>query len=157
MRIQARLVVEAANGPTTYEADEILRRRGIVMLPDVWVNAGGVTVSYFEWTRNLSHMRFGRLQRRYDELRGNAYASALEQMTEREMPGKLRTEFVRGATELDLVRSGLDDTMRAAFADIRDTMKRNPDIHDYRTAAYVIAIRKLAQSYFDLGLVDAVE
>ncbi len=157
MRIQAKLIVEAANGPVTYEADEILRRRGTVMLPDVWVNAGGVTVSYFEWTRNLSHMRFGRLQRRFDELRGNSYASALEQMTGKEMPGKLRFDFVRGATELDLVRSGLDDTMRAAFADIRDMMKRNPDIHDYRTAAFVIAIRKLAQSYFDLGLVDAVE
>ena len=156
MRIQARLVVEGANGPVTYEADEILRRRGILMLPDVWVNAGGVTVSYFEWTRNLSHMRFGRLQRRFDELRGQSYASALEQMTGHEMPGKLRGEIVRGASELDLVRSGLDDTMRAAFAEIRDTIKRNPEIHDYRTAAYVIAIRKLAQSYHDLGLVEAV-
>lgn len=156
MLIQAKLIAEGANGPVTYEADEILRRRGIVMLPDIWVNAGGVTVSYFEWTRNLSHMRFGRLQRRFDELRGQNYASALEQMTGRDMPGKLRGEIVRGASELDLVRSGLDDTMRAAFADIRDTMKRNPEIHDYRTAAYVIAIRKLAQSYHDLGLVEAV-
>jgi glutamate dehydrogenase (NAD(P)+) len=157
MRIQAKLVVEAANGPVTYEADEILRRRGIIMLPDVWVNAGGVTVSYFEWTRNLSHMRFGRLQRRFDELRGTCYATALEEMTEKTMPGKLRTEIVRGASELDLVRSGLDDTMRTAFADIRDTIKRNPEIQDYRTAAYVIAVRKLAQSYFDLGLVDSVD
>lgn len=157
MHIQARLIAEGANGPVTYEADEILRRRGVVMLPDVWVNAGGVTVSYFEWTRNLSHMRFGRLQRRFDELRGQNYASALEQMTGTEMPSRLRGEIVRGASELDLVRSGLDDTMRAAFADIRDTLKRNPEIHDYRTAAYVIAIRKLAQSYHDLGLVEAID
>lgn len=157
MHIQARLIAEGANGPVTYEADEILRRRGVVMLPDVWVNAGGVTVSYFEWTRNLSHMRFGRLQRRFDELRGQNYASALEQMTDTEMPSRLRAEIVRGASELDLVRSGLDDTMRAAFADIRDTLKRNPEIQDYRTAAYVIAIRKLAQSYHDLGLVEAVD
>lgn len=157
MRIQARVIAEGANGPVTYEADEILRRRGIVMLPDVWVNAGGVTVSYFEWTRNLSHMRFGRLQRRFDELRGQNYASALEQLTGQQMPSKLRGEIVRGASELDLVRSGLDDTMRAAFADIRDTIKRSPEIQDYRTAAYVIAIRKLAQSYQDLGLVEASE
>ncbi len=154
MNIQARLVVEAANGPVTYEADEILRRRGIVILPDVFINAGGVTVSYFEWTRNLSHMRFGRLQRRFDELRGTSYLSALETMTGKEAPGALRNELVRGASELDLVRSGLDDTMRAAFQAIRDTMKRYPTIYDYRTAAYVIAIRKLAQSYYDLGLAD---
>jgi glutamate dehydrogenase (NAD(P)+) len=157
MRIQTRLIVEGANGAVTYEADEILRRRGIVMLPDVWVNAGGVTVSYFEWTRNLSHMRFGRLQRRFDELRGNRYASAIEEMTEKNMPAKLRTDIVHGASELDLVRSGLDDTMRMAFADIRDTMKRNPEIKDYRTAAFVIAIKKLAQSYYDLGLADSGE
>jgi glutamate dehydrogenase (NAD(P)+) len=154
MNIRARLVVEAANGPVTYEADEILRRRGIVILPDVFINAGGVTVSYFEWTRNLSHMRFGRLQRRFDELRSTSYLSALETMTGKEAPGALRNELVRGASELDLVRSGLDDTMRAAFQAIRDTMKRYPTIYDYRTAAYVIAIRKLAQSYYDLGLAD---
>jgi len=154
MNIRARLIVEAANGPVTYEADEILRRRGIVILPDIYVNAGGVTVSYFEWTRNLSHMRFGRLERRFDELRGTSYLNALESMTGKQAPGPMRTDIVRGASELDLVRSGLDDTMRAAFQEIRDTMKHNENIHDYRTAAYIIAIRKLAQSYYDLGLAD---
>lgn len=157
MRIQAKLIVEAANGPVTYEADDILRHRGTVILPDVWVNAGGVTVSYFEWTRNLSHMRFGRLQRRFDELRGDNYVDVLEDATGKKIPGKQRAQLVHGASELDLVRSGLDDTMRSAFADIRDMMKRNPEIHDYRTAAYVVAIRKLAQSYYDLGLADTSE
>jgi len=157
MNIQTSLIVEGANGPVTYEADEILRRRGVVMLPDIYVNVGGVTVSYFEWARNLSHMRFGRLQRRYEELRGTSYLSALENMTGREVPRTLRTEIVRGASELDLVRSGLDDTMRAAFLDIREAMKRNENIHDYRTAAYVIAIQKLAQSYYDMGLVEIPE
>ncbi|MCW8827465.1 MAG: Glu/Leu/Phe/Val dehydrogenase [Gammaproteobacteria bacterium] len=157
MRIQAKLIVEAANGPVTYEADEILRRRGIVMLPDVWVNAGGVTVSYFEWSRNLSHMRFGRLQRRFDELRGANYLRALEDVSGQEVPAKIRSQIVHGASELDLVRSGLDDTMRSAFSDIRDTIKHNPEIHDYRTAAFVIAIRKLAQSYYDLGLAEVRE
>ncbi len=157
MHIQAKLIVEAANGPVTYEADEILRHRGIVTLPDVWVNAGGVTVSYFEWTRNLSHMRFGRLQRRFDELRGDNYVAVLEEATGQKIPTKQRALLAHGASELDLVRSGLDDTMRSAFADIRDVMKRNPEIHDYRTAAFVIAIRKLAQSYYDLGLADMGE
>ena len=154
MAIKAKLIVEAANGPVTYEADEILRHRGVTILPDIYVNAGGVTVSYFEWTRNLSHMRFGRLQRRYDELRGHTYLDALEQLTGKTAADKQRDEIVRGASELDLVRSGLDDTLRAAFQDMRETIKRNQNIHDFRTAAYAVAVAKIAQSYFDLGLAN---
>lgn len=152
MRIQAKLIVEAANGPVTYQADEILRERGITILPDIYVNAGGVTVSYFEWTRNLSHMRFGRLQRRLDELRGTNYLSALETLTGKEVPDRLRREIMHGANELDLIRSGLDDTMRMAFRDILDMLRSYPHIKDYRTAAYAIAISKMAQSYYELGL-----
>lgn len=154
MHIQARLIVEAANGPVTYEADEILRDRGITILPDIYVNAGGVTVSYFEWTRNLSHMRFGRLQRRYEELRGSDYANALEALTGQKLEDQARKNIVRGASELDLVRSGLDDTMRMAFQDIRDVLKNNENIHDYRTAAFALAITKIAESYYDLGLAE---
>lgn len=155
MHIQARLIVEAANGPVTYEADEILRSRKITILPDIYVNAGGVTVSYFEWTRNLSHMRFGRLQRRYDELRGQNLVTAIEAVTRNKVPDHLRWEISRGANELDLVRSGLDDTMRTAFQDLRNVMKTYPHIEDYRTAAYAVAISKIAQSYYDLGLAQA--
>ncbi len=154
MRIQAKLIVEAANGPVTYQADEILRERGITILPDIYVNAGGVTVSYFEWTRNLSHMRFGRLQRRLDELRGTNYLTALETLTGKQVPEKLRREIMRGANELDLIRSGLDDTMRMAFHDILEMLRKNPNIIDYRTAAYAIAINKMAQSYYELGLAE---
>ena len=154
MNIKARLIVEAANGPITYEADQILRQRGIPILPDIYVNAGGVTVSYFEWTRNLSHMRFGRLQRRYDELRGRNLLAAMEAISEKKVSDRLRHEIVRGASELDLVRSGLDDTVRMAFQDIREVMKAFPAIKDYRTAAFAVAITKIAQSYYDLGLVN---
>jgi glutamate dehydrogenase (NAD(P)+) len=152
MRIKAKLIAEAANGPVTYQADEILRERGITILPDIYVNAGGVTVSYFEWTRNLSHMRFGRLERRLDEMRGSNYIAALEQLTGKQVPEKLCREIRRGANELDLIRSGLDDTMRMAFHDILEIMRKNPNLKDYRTAAYAIAITKLAQSYYELGL-----
>ncbi len=154
MRIQAKLIVEAANGPVTYEADQILGDRGITILPDILVNAGGVTVSYFEWTRNLSHMRFGRLQRRFDELRGRSYLAALETLTGQSVADKVRNEMARGASELDLIRSGLDDTMRTAFQDMREIMKTNPSINDYRTAAFAIAVTKIAQSYYDLGLAE---
>ena len=155
MQIRAKLIVEAANSPVTYEADEILRNRGITILPDIYVNSGGVTVSYFEWTRNLSHMRFGRLQRRYDELRGHGYLDTLEQLTGQRASDQQRRTLVRGASELDLVRSGLYDTMRMAFQDIREIIRVNPNIHDYRTAAFAIAIRKIARSYYDLGLVES--
>ncbi|MGD8629361.1 MAG: Glu/Leu/Phe/Val dehydrogenase [Gammaproteobacteria bacterium] len=154
MRIKAKLIVEAANGPVTYQADEILRERGISILPDIFVNAGGVTVSYFEWTRNLSHIRFGRLQRRLDEMRGTNYLAALESLTGKEVPEKLRREIRRGANELDLIRSGLDDTIRMAFHDILEVMRKNPNLRDYRTAAFAIAINKMAQSYYELGLAE---
>ncbi len=154
MDIKATLVLEGANGPVTYEADEILRRRGITVLPDVYANVGGVTVSYFEWTRNISHMRFGRLQRHYDEMRGEHLVSAMENLSDKRVDDDVRKKLVSGASELDLVRSGLDDTMRIAFQDIRETMKQYPEVKDYRTAAYILALNKIVQNYEDIGLID---
>lgn len=151
-RIKTKLIAEAANGPVTFEADEVLRKRGVVVLPDAYMNAGGVVVSYFEWIRNLSHIRFGRMERRYDEMRGRHVVSALEMMTGQSAPDWMQNEIVRGAGELDLVRSGLDDTMRTAFQEIYSVMKSSDGKHDYRTAAYIIAITKVARSYTDLGI-----
>ncbi|MDX5334151.1 MAG: Glu/Leu/Phe/Val dehydrogenase [Gammaproteobacteria bacterium] len=151
-RIQAKLVAEAANGPVTFEADEILRSRGIVIIPDAYLNAGGVVVSYFEWIRNIHHMRFGRMERRFDEVRGQHIVSALEMMTGEKAPDWMHTELVRGADENDLVYSGLDDTMRLAFQDIRAVREIAGGRHDYRTAAYMVAVQKIARSYADLGV-----
>jgi glutamate dehydrogenase (NAD(P)+) len=151
-RVKAKLIAEAANGPVTFEADQILRDRGVVILPDTYVNAGGVVVSYFEWVRNLSHIRFGRMERRFEELRGNHIISALEEATGKKMPSWTLTELARGADELDLVRSGLDDTMRLAFQHIRDVKARNDEIDDYRMASYFIAIEKISRSYVDIGV-----
>lgn len=151
-RISAKVICEAANGPVTFEADEILRRRGVTILPDAYVNAGGVTVSYFEWIRNLAHIRFGRMERRYDEMRGSHLADALESMTGSSMPSAVRQQLVKGADELDLVRSGLDDTMRMAYQEISKTKFDNPRISDFRTAAYVVSIEKIARSYLDIGV-----
>ncbi|MGK0297560.1 MAG: glutamate dehydrogenase (NAD(P)+) [Gammaproteobacteria bacterium] len=151
-RIKTKLIVEAANGPVTFEADEILRNKNITILPDAYVNAGGVTVSYFEWIRNLSHIRFGRMERRYDELRGQYFISALENMTQKEVPDWMEKEIVKGADELDLVRSGLDDTMRNAYQELSETLNTNDKVKDFRTAAYVVAISKISRSYFDLGV-----
>ncbi len=150
--IKAKLIAEAANGPVTFEADRILRKRGIAILPDAFMNAGGVIVSYFEWIRNLTHIRFGRLERRFDEARGQHIVHALEAMSNGPVPDWIQKELVRGADEFDLVRSGLDDSMRLALQDIIETRQREGGIEDYRTAAYVIALTKLSRTYLDVGV-----
>ncbi len=150
-RIQAPLIAEAANGPVTFAADRILQQRGVEILPDAYCNAGGVVVSYFEWIRNLNHVRFGRLERRFHEARGGRIIEAIEQASGVEVPEHLRAQIARGADEFDLVRSGLDDSMRLALQAIIRMRRDNPKIHDYRMAAYTIAIEKVARHYQDIG------
>jgi glutamate dehydrogenase (NAD(P)+) len=150
--IKTKLIVEAANGPVTFEADDILRHRNITILPDAYVNAGGVTVSYFEWVRNLAHIRFGRMDRRHDEMRGAKMVQALEKMTGKQSEDWMQKELIYGADELDLVRSGLDDTMRNSFQQLKEVYNNNEKISDYRTASYVVAIQKLVRSYIDIGV-----
>jgi len=149
-RIQAKLIVEAANGPVSFDADTILRERGITVLPDIYVNAGGVTVSYFEWIRNISHIGFGRMERRHDEVRSQRYLALLEELTGTKIAGATHRGIAQGAEEIDLVRSGLDDTLRVTYQQIRETRERYPQIRDYRTAAFVMAMEKIALSYQDI-------
>jgi glutamate dehydrogenase (NAD(P)+) len=155
--IKAKLIVEAANGPVTSAADEILQQRGITVIPDLYANAGGVTVSYFEWVKNLSHIRFGRMQRRQEEGRHEMLVTELERLSSDKglgwslSPG-FKTQYLRGAGEIELVRSGLDDTMRAAYQTIRETRLTYPGVKDLRTAAYLVAINRVADSYRAKGL-----
>ena len=151
-RINAKLIVEAANGPVTYGADEVLNKKGSIIIPDAYANAGGVTVSYFEWIRNISHIRLGRMQKRHDEMRGIQMAAILEEATGGKFTPTMRSSITRGANELDLVRSGLDDTMRLAYQEIRSTLENEEKVHDLRTAAYVSSIRKIARTYLDVGI-----
>ncbi len=154
-RIKAPLIVEAANGPITAGADEILKRKGTVIIPDLYANAGGVTVSYFEWVKNISHIRFGRMQRREEEARHRLLIDELERTSSVKFSEKFKERFISGADELALVRSGLDDTMRGAYAGMRELWheKRAKDLlFDLRTAAYVISINRVAESYRSLGL-----
>lgn len=151
-RIKAPLIVEAANGPVTFEADEKLRARGVVILPDVYVNAGGVVVSYFEWIKNLSHIRFGRMERRLDEMRGDRIVRALEAMTGKKVPDNIRQELSTGADELALVRSGLDDTMRLAYQEVSEVFHSHEAITDFRTAAFVVSLQKIARTHLEMGI-----
>ena len=149
--IKAKLIAEAANGPITYEADKALAERGVQIIPDAYCNAGGVVVSYFEWLRNLNHVRFGRIEKRFHESRGCRIIEAIEETTGQSIPEHLKRNIAKGADEFDLVRSGLDDTMRLAFQEIAERRRTTPNIHDYRMAAYAIAIEKISRSYRDIG------
>ena len=149
--IQAKVIAEAANGPVTFAAEVLLKEKGTVIIPDVYLNAGGVTVSYFEWIKNLSHIRFGRMQRRYEESKSETIIKAIEQ-TGNKIPQELIEKLSQGASELDLVRSGLDDTMRKAFQEIRDRYWANNKIDSYRTAAMALAIEKIYTSYRTIGI-----
>ncbi len=151
-RIQAGLIVEAANGPITFGADQILNQRGKVVIPDFYANAGGVTVSYFEWVKNVSHIRFGRLDRRLEESRGKAMVDLVEQATGQKVPEALVEPLVSGGQEVDLVRSGLDDTMRNAYQEIRRVRDETEGVNDLRTAAFIVAIGKIARSYAENGM-----
>ncbi len=156
-RIRAPLIVEAANGPVTAEADEKLCAKGKIIIPDMYANAGGVTVSYFEWVKNLSHIRFGRMQRRQEEARGNLLVEELNRLfSDAHVPVKLSDRFVerykQGAGEIELVRSGLEDTMRQGYQYIREAWHEHDDITDLRTAAYFVAVRRIVASYQSKGI-----
>ncbi|WP_333815297.1 Glu/Leu/Phe/Val family dehydrogenase [Tabrizicola sp.] len=156
-RIKAPLIIEAANGPITFGADEILRRKGCVIIPDMYANAGGVTVSYFEWVKNLSHIRFGRMQRRAEEARSRLLVEELERLSSDQGLGwtlaeGFKEKFLQGSDELALVRSGLDDTMRTAYQAMREVWHSRQDVEDLRVAAYIVSIGRVAQTYRSKGL-----
>ncbi len=152
-RIRAKIIAEAANGPVTFAADEYLRSHGKVLIPDVYLNAGGVIVSYFEWIKNLSHIRFGRMDRRMDEMRGERIIEVIETMAgRRKVPAELSNKVKYGADELDLIRSGLEDTMHRAYQEMREIWRGRPNVPDLRTAAYVVAIQKIARCYEEMGI-----
>ena len=150
--IKAKIIGEAANGPLTPEADEILIKKGVLVIPDMYLNAGGVTVSYFEWLKNLSHVRYGRMEKRFTENMNTHILGQIENLTGKTVSDEERRFIMHGAEEVDLVHSGLEETMITATREIMDIWKKNPTIPDMRTAAYVCAINKVATTYTELGI-----
>jgi glutamate dehydrogenase (NAD(P)+) len=151
-RIKAKIIAEAANGPIAYAAESILLAKGIFIIPDFYVNAGGVTVSYFEWLKNLSHMRFGRMEKRFDH---NAYMNIIETVertTGKTITAREKEFLTKGADEVDLVRSGLEETMITAYHNIHEVWKSKDKIQDFRTAAFVNALSKIANDYSSMGI-----
>lgn len=151
-KIKAPVIIEAANGPVTAGADAILRDKGCIIIPDLYANAGGVTVSYFEWVKNLSHIRFGRMQRREEEARQTMLMDAIESISGNQFSDHFKENYKNGSSELDLVRSGLDDTMRSAYGVAREIWRNNDKCPDLRTACYIAAVKRIALTYQALNL-----
>lgn len=151
-RIKAKIIAEAANGPITSMAEEQLLKAGVLIIPDVYLNAGGVTVSYFEWLKNLSHMRFGRMEKRFNQKVNQSLVDLIERTTGKSVTDRERTLVARGAEEIDLVRSGLEETMITAYQQVREIMNRKRKVEDLRTASFVSAINKISSDYLSLGI-----
>lgn len=151
-RVKAKIIGEAANGPLTPDADDILLAKGALVVPDMYLNAGGVTVSYFEWLKNLSHVRYGRMEKRFNETMNERILQEIEELTGKKVDDKNRSLIKHGADEIDLVHSGLEETMITATREIMAEWKSNENIPDMRTAAYVVAINKVATTYAELGI-----
>lgn len=151
-RVRARIVAEGANGPTTAGAEQILLRKNVLVVPDIYLNAGGVTVSYFEWLKNLSHVRFGRMGKRFDQKSFGKIVDVLEKTTGKQLSPEERKAVARGADEIDLVNSGLEETMVIAYRQIHEIWKSDRKIQTLRTAAFISAINKIALAYMELGI-----
>ena len=151
-RIKAPLIIEAANGPVSAEADPILDEKGIIIIPDLYANAGGVTVSYFEWIKNLSRIRLGRLQKRAQENQISQLVDGIENLTGKSFSNDFRNNLVQGASEVDLVRSGLEDTMRGSYNTISKVWNETKGVPNLRTAAMMVAVKRVVQSYSSLGI-----
>jgi glutamate dehydrogenase (NAD(P)+) len=150
--VKAKIIAEGANGPTTPEAEAIFTEMGGIIIPDMYCNAGGVTVSYFEWLKNLSHVAFGRMENRYAANSNANLIATLENLTGKTILPEHRLMIVKGASEMELVNSGLEDTMIHSYHEIRETLKVKPGTQTLRTAAFVNSIDKIAVSYMNLGV-----
>ncbi len=151
-KVKAKIIGEAANGPLTTDADEILNKKGIVVVPDMYLNAGGVTVSYFEWLKNLSHVRYGRIEKRFTENMNKQILGQIEDLTGKKVGSAERSLIEHGADEVDLVYSGLEETMISATREIMEIWDSNAEIPDMRTAAFIVAINKVGTAYDELGI-----
>lgn len=151
-KIKAKIIGEAANGPVTFDGEKILLQSGVMIVPDFYLNAGGVTVSYFEWLKNLSHLRFGRMEKRFDTRAYDKLVDFVLKATGGTISNREREFLTKGADEIDLVRSGLEETMITAYGDIRAMWKRRKKVKDLRTAAFLVSLNKISNDYISMGI-----
>lgn len=149
--VKARVIAEAANGPVDFDAEKILLEKGIIIIPDIYLNAGGVTVSYFEWLKNLAHVSFERMSSRYSELDNERLVQAIESVTGKSIATDLRSKIIRAPEEVDFVQSALADTMISSF-ETMVTLMFDRELPDLRTAAFLFAIERIARGYIQQGV-----
>lgn len=145
-KLEAKVVVEAANGPVDPQGDAILREAGIVVLPDIYANAGGVVVSYFEWIKNLSHVSFERMTRRYQQIANNRIVDVITRLTGKTLPPEDAALLLQAPNEIDFVRTALENTMTISYEKVRETWQRR-SLPDLRTSAFLVSIESVAASY----------
>jgi glutamate dehydrogenase (NAD(P)+) len=150
-KVKAKIIAEAANGPTTADGHDILKNRGALVLPDSYLNAGGVVVSYFEWLKNIQHVRFGRMGKRFDETSLKKILGVIENISDRKFTDAEISNLAHGAEEYDLVDSGLEETMINAYREIVN-IRNEHDLDDLRTAAFISAINKIGIMYEQMGI-----
>jgi glutamate dehydrogenase (NAD(P)+) len=150
-RIRAKIVAEAANGPVDPAGEAILLERGVLVIPDIYLNAGGVTVSYFEWLKNLSHTSFERMTTRYEKMAALRILGAVERLTGSTLTESEKQTATEGPREIDLVRSALAQTMETSYQRICEIWKSR-GISDLRTAAFLFAIDRVAETYRAQGI-----
>jgi glutamate dehydrogenase (NAD(P)+) len=151
--LKCKLIVEGANGPVTPFAEDILLAKGIPVLPDILMNAGGVTVSYFEWLKNLQHVRFGRMTKKWEERGKKLVLEELQRVAGKNavpLSEETVAAFSSGPSELDIVYSGLEDTMNKALGEVLHTAAKHNCT--YRSAAFVNALEKVNICYSDAGI-----
>ncbi|MEX2512851.1 MAG: Glu/Leu/Phe/Val dehydrogenase [Cyclobacteriaceae bacterium] len=150
-QVKAKIIAEAANGPVTQDAEKILLEKNIMIIPDMYLNAGGVTVSYFEWLKNLSRVSFGKLEKRYDMKKYDVLLESIEKATGDSFSEEQKELIIRGASERDLVNSGLEETMVTAYHHMNGVRKEK-NLKSLRTAGFIVALDRIAISYMDLGI-----
>lgn len=150
-RVRAKIIAEAANGPVDFEAEAILQRRGILMLPDLYLNAGGVTVSYFEWLKNRAGVSFDRMISRHEELVKRELLTAVEELTGARLSAEQSARLIHGPTEEELVVAALEQSMVRSYQRLRRFWKER-DLPDLRTAAFLLALELVAESYRHHGI-----
>jgi len=151
-KVKAKIIGEAANGPITANAEAILEKKGVLIIPDMYINAGGVTVSYFEWLKNLSHMRFGRMEKRFNANTYEGIVNVIERLSNKTVTDKEKAFLTRGGDEIDLVRSGLEETMVTAYHTINGLKKRRKKVTNLRQSSFINALEKIASDYKSLGV-----
>jgi len=145
--LNCKVILEGANGPTTFMAEEMLNAKGVIVVPDMLANGGGVTCSYFEWLKNLEHVAPGRMTKKYQEKQNQSLLNMMGYVIPANSPHMRK---LSGASEIDIVYSGLEEIMNNATSENWSHAYIN-DL-SFRDACFGRAIKKIHTHFEQCGL-----